>query len=355
MTLSVCLIVKNEEDVIERCLKCVKKFADEIIVVDTGSTDSTVEKSKKFTDKIYSFNWIDDFSAARNYSLGLATCDFVMWLDADDVVTDENCGKITSLMRAPKFDMAFLKYAAGFDGDAPTFLYYRERIFRRSLNYRFAGAVHEAVAPQGEILYSDAEIQHRKLKEGEPLRNLRIFQKKIMRGEELSEREKFYYGRELLFNGMFRESIAVLEDYLRCDGWLENRIEACLNLYRAYAALGENEMALSSALRSFTMAPPRSEACCVLGENFLKKNDLQSAEFWYKAALECGQDIFGGGFVNADWSGFVPLMQLCVIYDRMGDIEKANAFNERAGLIKPKNQNYLYNREYFKNKLGKEV
>ena len=89
MSLSVCLIVKDEEAVIARCLNCAAKFADEIIVVDTGSSDGTVAEVKKFTDEVYFYKWNDDFSAARNFSLEKAGCDFVMWLDADDVISDE--------------------------------------------------------------------------------------------------------------------------------------------------------------------------------------------------------------------------------------------------------------------------
>lgn len=355
MTLSVCLIVKNEEDVIARCLECVRKFADEIVVVDTGSTDGTVEIVKNFTDGIYYFPWIDDFSAARNYAFDRAVCDFVMWLDADDVITDENVEKIRELMEFSDFDMAFLKYAAGFDSDRPTFIYYRERIFRRSKNYRFRGAVHEAVVPEGKIVYSEAEIHHRKLKASEPLRNLHILQKQIAEGKGLDEREKFYYGRELLFHGMFRESTAILEDFLCGNGWVENKTEACLNLYRAYIALGNREKAELSLLRSFLFAPPKSEACCILGDIFLQKNDLTAAKYWYQQALNAADDGKSGGFVNTDYSGFIPLMQLCVVYDRLGDLVQANECNERAGRIKPRSENYLYNKEYFKNKLGKEV
>ena len=87
MKISVCLIVKDEEKVIERCLNCVTDFADEIIVVDTGSHDETKNMVKKFTDKVYDFIWNDDFSAARNYAFSKATCDYLFWVDADDVIT----------------------------------------------------------------------------------------------------------------------------------------------------------------------------------------------------------------------------------------------------------------------------
>lgn len=91
------MIVKDEHDVLARCLVGARRFADEIVVVDTGSSDDTAEIAKKFTDKVYSFGWCDDFSAARNFSFSKATCDLVMWLDADDVVEEEDANKIVAL------------------------------------------------------------------------------------------------------------------------------------------------------------------------------------------------------------------------------------------------------------------
>lgn len=356
MTLSVCLIVRDEQQVIGRCLNCVSKFADEIVVVDTGSCDKTVEEARKFTDNVYFFEWCDDFSAARNYAFGLADGDYLMWLDADDVISDSDCNKIRALVDGnPDFDMAFLPYAAAFDNGKPTFVYYRERILRRSANFRFEGAVHEAVSPRGKVIYGDAVICHKKVKSGEPLRNLHILQKQIARGICLDERSQFYYGRELLFNNMYAESVAVLQSFLKRDGWVENKIEACINLYRAYTALGDSERAQAALLKSFTFAPPRSEACCILGEIFMRKNDEKSAIYWYQSAINCNTDAKSGGFFNLDYGGFIPYMQLCVLYDRLGDYKRAYECNEAAGAIKPNNKNYLSNKQYFRKRFGKEV
>lgn len=355
MKLSVCLIVKDEREVISRCLNCALKFADEIVVVDTGSADGTAELAREYTSNIYFYEWNDDFSAARNFAFDMARGDFLMWLDADDVITDENCEKIKLLLAGePQFDMAFLPYAAAFDGDVPTFVYYRERIFRRSKNYRFSGAVHEAVTPAGNIVYSDAVIWHRKVKAGDPFRNLAIYQKRIARGICLNEREKFYYGRELYFNRMYRESAAVLEDFLRGDGWLENKIEACINLFYAYNALGAGEKAINFLFKSFLYAPPRSQACCLLGNYFANENDVHSAIYWYQAALNAQTDIKSGAFVCTDYCGFIPCLQLCVLYDKTGKTELAREYNERAGKIKPHDKSYLTNKKYFEAKLGKQ-
>jgi len=84
--ISLCMIVKNEENVLDRCLKSVQSLVDEIIIVDTGSTDQTLEIAAKYTDKLFHFEWNDDFSAARNESLRHATGKWVLVLDADEYV-----------------------------------------------------------------------------------------------------------------------------------------------------------------------------------------------------------------------------------------------------------------------------
>jgi Glycosyl transferase family 2. len=78
ITISLCMIVKNEELTLDRCLTSIKDAVDEIIIVDTGSTDLTKNIGKKYTDKIFDFKWIDDFSAARNFSFSKATMDYIL-------------------------------------------------------------------------------------------------------------------------------------------------------------------------------------------------------------------------------------------------------------------------------------
>ncbi|MBP5309888.1 MAG: glycosyltransferase family 2 protein, partial [Lachnospiraceae bacterium] len=97
ITVSVCMIVKNEEHCLERCLKSLVPVADEIIVVDTGSDDGTKDIAKKYTDKIYDFAWTGSFSDARNYSFSLAGCDYIYCADADEELDEENIKKFKEL------------------------------------------------------------------------------------------------------------------------------------------------------------------------------------------------------------------------------------------------------------------
>ena len=95
--ISLCMIVKDEEKVIGRCLESVKDLVDEIIIVDTGSKDKTKEIVSKFTDKIYDFEWVNDFAKARNFSFSKATKDYILWLDADDVIFEADRKKFKEL------------------------------------------------------------------------------------------------------------------------------------------------------------------------------------------------------------------------------------------------------------------
>ena len=101
MPISLCMITKNEETYLENCLNSVKDIVDEIIIVDTGSTDKTKEIAKKFGAKIFDFKWIDDFSAARNESLKHATKDWILVLDADEVIEKNDLQKIKNVVENP--------------------------------------------------------------------------------------------------------------------------------------------------------------------------------------------------------------------------------------------------------------
>ncbi len=98
ISLSLCMIVRDEEKTLKRCLDSVKSFINEIIIVDTGSKDKTKEIAKSFNSKIYDFKWINDFSAARNFAFSKATSDYIMWLDGDDFINEEDINKIKLLL-----------------------------------------------------------------------------------------------------------------------------------------------------------------------------------------------------------------------------------------------------------------
>ena len=148
------MIVKNEEAVLERILKPVSQVMDAILIADTGSSDRTKEIAEQYTSQVFDFPWCDDFSAPRNFLLEKVSTDYWMWLDADDVLDEENLERLRSLKETldPGTDVVMMEYAAGFDQSGrTTFSYFRERIMKTSRNFRWNGAVHETVIPEGNI------------------------------------------------------------------------------------------------------------------------------------------------------------------------------------------------------------
>ena len=352
--ISLCMIVKNERETLPRCLDSAKGAVDEIIIVDTGSSDGTQEIAARYTDRVFSFEWCDDFSAARNAALQYVTRDFWMWLDADDVLEDADALVRFKREDLARYDMVMTPYHAAFDGQGlPLFTYSRERILRTAMDFRWEGAVHEAIAPRGRVGHAAIAVRHEKTKPGEPGRNLRIYEKLKARGHSFNARERFYYGRELSSAGHDGEAAAQLQSVVADENaWIENRIEACMGLADCLDRLGNAAEAMRALCGGLALDRPRAALACALGRRFLAGGNLRAARFWYEAALACEDDERSGAFVQRDQSGYIPLLQLCVIADRMGEYKAAYGYNERAGLIKPGDAVVARNRRYFEQVCG---
>lgn len=353
VTISLCMIVKNEEAVLDRCLSSVEAAVDEIIIVDTGSTDMTVPIARAHHASIYTFPWIDDFAAARNFSFAQATMDYILWLDADDLLTEMNRDKLLALKQSltPSYDMIVMLYHTAFDAAGrPIFSFPRERLLRREAHLQWEGAVHETIPYADHRLMSDIAIEHHKLHANDPERNLRILEKIKAEGL-LTLRQQFYYARELADHQRFAEAIIQYEAFLQDPhGWSENQIDACRGLAVCHSQLGHGEAAAESLIRSFLYAPPRGEVCCGLGGYFYERGQWEQAVFWYRLASELPLPNMTGGFVDPDCYGYIPWISLCCCYDKLKDWQQAWSANEKAGALKPEDAAYLYNRRYLSDK-----
>lgn len=350
VTISLCMIVKNEEAVLGRCLEHVKSFADEIILVDTGSIDRTKEIGGRFGAKIYDFAWRDDFSAARNEAFSKASMDYCMWLDADDVVTEENQARLVKLKEElePDTDVVMMKYTVSEDaGGNALFSYYRERLIKNRSGFFWEGRVHEAITPRGKILYSDIAVFHRKAGPGDPDRNLRIYERMMKEGEKLQGRSLFYYGRELMAHRKYKEAVGALEEFLGQKGWSENQMEACLNLNQCFQAMNQKEEGLRALCQSFAYGMPKGEICFEIGRYFQEKEQWALAAFWYETILRLPAPEENGGFIRWDYYGYLPEINLCVCYDRMGNREKAYEYHKKAKARKPEAEEVKWNEQYF--------
>jgi tetratricopeptide (TPR) repeat protein len=168
MTLALCMIVKDEEEMLGKCLEAVAPAVDEIIVVDTGSTDRTIEIAKSHGAKVIEQAWTGSFSEARNTSFEHATTDWIVYLDADEVLVADDVARLKSLTRRvwrEGFYLALTSFT-GETGDAGAVTNSVLRVFRNRPDYRFEGRLHEQIAHNlptyaaGRIEQSSVRVDH---------------------------------------------------------------------------------------------------------------------------------------------------------------------------------------------------
>lgn len=345
------MIVKNEETQLADCLSSVEGIADEIIITDTGSTDATKKIAGGFTDKIFDFSWIDDFSEARNFSFSKASMDYILWLDADDVLLPEDREKLKKLKEEldPSVDAVMMKYHTAFDKNgAVTFSYYRERMVRRERRFRWKEPVHEHIEIGGSIIHTDIAVTHRKIKASSSDRNLAIYQRILDSGGELSPRGLYYYARELKDHARYPEAIRFFNLFLDGEkGWVEDNITACGELAVCYRNENQPQEQLRALVRGFSYDTPRAEGCCALGYAWKEKRDFKRAAFWFRLATMLEKPQNGGGFIQEDCWDFVPCIELAVCLDKLGLPQIAEQYNEMAGKLKPEDPSVRSNRDYF--------
>ena len=354
--ISLCMIVRNEENTIARCLDSVKGVPDEIVIVDTGSSDRTKEIVKEYTDKILDFTWIEDFAAARNFAFSKATKDYILWLDADDVLADSDRDKFLKLKKNldPLMDVVNMPYLLAFDQfGVVTFSLRRNRLVKRSNNFRWIGAVHEYLEVYGKVLNSDICVTHKGTRSDDSDRNLKIYEKRKIKGESFSPRDLYYYANELLDHQLYKQAIESYQEFLKTgQGWVEDNLSTCGKLADCYQNMGDKDKLLEYILKSFEYATPRAEFCCRLGFYFLNDEHYEQGAFWYKLATQLEKPINSWGPINEACWTWLPHLQLCVCYDRIGKHELAYEHNEIARKYRPENIQVLYNKNYLERVLG---
>jgi glycosyltransferase involved in cell wall biosynthesis len=349
ISISLCMIVKNEAKSIANCLDSVKHIVDEIVVVDTGSTDETKEIIRNYTDLIFDFQWIDDFSSARNYSFSHATKEYILWLDADDVLLKEDQQKLNQLKQSldKSVDSVTMIYHYAFDeyGNV-SFSLRRNRLVKRSKNFQWHGAVHEFLAVGGTILNSDVIVTHKRMHQ-QSGRNLSIYKNRLAKGESLKSRDLYYYANELRDQGKIQMAAEYYIQFLDGgEGWVEDQISACDKLADIYSQLGDVIKERAFIFKSFEYDPPRAELCCRLGYHFLCIRDYKNAAFWYELATKLEKPKDSWGLHNEACWTWLPHIQLCICYYHLGDYEKSYDQNEIARGYRPLDEHVLHNKNH---------
>ncbi len=232
MKLSLCMIVKDEEDNIRECLKNIRKAVDEIIVVDTGSSDKTPVIAEELGAKVYHFRWCNDFSAARNESIRHATGDYIIYIDADDRISEDDAEKIADLRNKfpKKKDIAYSLKIMLPSPEKILNSAYQVRIFPNLPDVRFEYPIHEQIVPSLKRkgirgLFTDIVIEHKGYEDYTLLRkkakrNLRILK------ELLSKDPDSWFAHYFL-----AQTYEVLNEKELCEFHIKNSLtEECKKL-----------------------------------------------------------------------------------------------------------------------------
>jgi glycosyltransferase involved in cell wall biosynthesis len=159
-TISLCMIVKNEEFFLPKCLNSVKGFVDEIVIVDTGSTDETVKIAERYNAKIYHHLWENSFSKARNYSLKYATSDWIFILDADEELDAKDASGLKTVIRECNADLLYLQVLdKTMEGEVVS-VSNSGRVFRNHLGIKYEGTVHNYLKYNGNTKVANIKLFH---------------------------------------------------------------------------------------------------------------------------------------------------------------------------------------------------
>ncbi|MCX5846820.1 MAG: glycosyltransferase [Deltaproteobacteria bacterium] len=212
-TISCCMIVRDEEEFLEECLKSIKNHVDELIIVDTGSTDNTVDIARKFTDRIYFHPWEGSFSKARNQALQYATGDWIFQIDGDEELVEGSGERLRQAVRETgEADAIFVNIISIYSGGRKTARHNFERLFRNNGVIHYESIVHNRVVGQTCTKPSKIELMHYGYNVEEKKANAKFIRTADLLKEQIAKNPDDpmphqYLGTSYLARGMFRESI----------------------------------------------------------------------------------------------------------------------------------------------------
>lgn len=348
---SLAMIVKNEQANLKDCLDSVCDQVDEIVIVDTGSTDETLEIARKYTDKIYSYPWRGDFSAARNFAIARCNCTWILSLDADEVLLPETGNLkrvIAGDIKKEAYLLPFNNPTADSTGEYNRF--HVLRLFKNTKTYRFRGKIHEQVTVDDSRVVGVAEgpvISHkiicpreRNRKRG---RNLALL-KNAYTEDSQNYFIQYYLGVEWLMLGKPAQALPYLRQAYQnlTDDYLLFRSPALRYLIISLQSLGKFDEANSICLEAMQRYPEYTDnyyLCGVLwGVLWAEKKEYRTAIKWFDQAVDCGTPPALYSHMNGA-SSFLAYYHLGYCYDMLNERRRAKYYYE---LALETNPDYIY-------------
>jgi len=351
--------VKNEEMVLGRLLTSTKLLCEENIVVDTGSTDKTVEIAKEHGSKVAERVWRDNFDAAKNHCGDLARGIWKAHFGADEIFVGDTEETRNFLKFLPdNITCVRVPYIYSHDSVGRPLTQYNRPWFYRG-NHRFLGWTHEnltGLTSENTIDYLGCTIHHWP-KPGhlqqKVSRDLKVLVEECNRYHH-SDAKLYYLGREYFYNKLWVEAIGVLERVLTLNNWDGEKAHACEMIADAYKVLGRIDLYLEYLHKAAKLDPESRNYWNALGMFYYHKADWKKAAVYLGAAASILKRIGEFHFIDK-----VILYRECVddmlsvaLYN-IGDIERGLLHAERAMKLNPDDKRIINNVQLFKNALGR--
>jgi len=336
LSVALCMIVKNEEDVLDRCLNSVRGCVDEIIIVDTGSTDSTLAIAQKYTSKIYNYVWNNDFASARNYSLEQTQADYILMLDADEYL-EENTDLQSELKGQKDF---YLSKIRNFMSDGRTFSHSAIRLFKNESRLRYKNRLHEhldidhieAQLTRGEtkfIIQHTGYTNEAMIGKNKDNRNLPIMLAEV---KENPTSYNLYNLAKLYMNfGEFEKAVKYFQQAYPGSKDKMYQSELLRKLAESLLQLERPEEALTIMYDTVKVYAEDATLMHILGRAYKASGYLKDAESAWLKCLEMNDE---GAFSNEGITSYVSQYHLAELYQEQGELEKAYEYILKALQIK---------------------
>ena len=347
--LSLCLIVKaadEEAEMLEKALVETSKYVDELVVTITGENKKCEDVAKSYGAKVSHFDWVNDFSKARQFNFDQATGDWILWMDADD--TFKGLDNLKPLIEAAdecKVNGLFFKYHYNFDTNGNlTEWHWKLQCIKNDGTFKWKGAIHEDLMGEANAKLSkenDVIRVHGTTDERADdsfVRNFEILKSELItQGDNPDPRTLFYMGRTLIALRDFEKAIPMFEEYLDRSGWNEERYEACLLLGEIYQQLGMPKEALRAYNNALLEVDDVPDAYFAKAFVYLKDEEFAKAINNFAIGLrlpEPDNNLMHNPFNYTKY----PLQGLASAYLSVGELEQASEVVMRALKVDPKDE-----------------
>ncbi|MBI2267562.1 MAG: tetratricopeptide repeat protein [Armatimonadetes bacterium] len=355
--ISLCMIVKNEASSLPRCLESVRGVVDEVVIVDTGSDDSTIELARQYGARVVEIPWNQDFSEARNVSLSHAGGDWILILDADEVLDLESFSEVRKIAQEgrPGVYKLRIRNLTELEGDLVDQL--GLRFFARDPNLYFSGKIHEQLLHRVEAaeefqrkqISSNIQIYHygyldevyKGREKGR--RNIDILEKAVSEEPE-NPFHHFNLGVAYSKDGRLEEAIRALESAAQlCPTHMSFYPLIHIHAARAWLCLKRGPEAIASARKAVKAAPDLPDSHYLLGESLVASGKTQEAIAAYEKAIQCRNSRTHHISTEKGLSGWRAYNQIGAIYASLKDWEHGADYFQRALSENPENHHLLCN------------